>query len=439
MRYIKNIKYLFLTLICFVTFISSVNAAGVSVKSSSSSITKGSTVTITATVSSSSPIVSIEGNLSCSGAGVSGGTSLTFDDSSNSVYSKSFTHTVKATSSGTITCTVSGARITDMSDNVWQGLEGSSVSVTVKEPTVIQKPTKEYSSNNNLKALEMEGYDLSPTFSKDTKEYNVEVPNDTEKVIITATKEDSGASVSGAGEVKVTEGLNKIEIKVTAENGNEKVYVINVTVKELDPIEVTIDKKKYTVIRKEGILEPPENYEKSSVKIGNDDVLCYKNNVTKRILIGLKDQQGNARYYLYDEKNNKYSLYHGYKIGGIYLNILEMSKDMIPSDYVKKSFEYNGNKIDGYVLKNGNSNFYLIYAENEITGKKDLYVYDKLENTAQRFNNDLVDIYKKKADNYFLYFLISIIVLAITIITFSIILIRKKNGNTRISHKKRLN
>lgn len=439
MRYIKNIKYLFLTFICFVTFISSVNAAGVSVKSSSSSVTKGSTVTITATVSSSSPIVSIEGNLSCSGAGVSGGTSLTFDDSSNSVYSKSFTHTVKATSSGTITCTVSGARITDMSSDDWQSLGGSSVSVTVKEPTVIQKPTKEYSSNNNLKALEMEGYDLSPTFSKDTKEYNVEVPNDTEKVIITATKEDSGASVSGAGEVKVTEGLNKIEIKVTAENGNEKVYVINVTVKELDPIEVTIDKKKFTVIRKEGVLEPPENYEKSSVKIGNDDVLCYKNNVTKRILIGLKDQQGNARYYLYDEKNNKYSLYHGYKIGGIYLNILEMPKDMIPSDYVKKSFEYNGNKIDGYVLKNGNSNFYLIYAENEITGKKGLYIYDKLENTVQRFNDDLVDIYKKKADNYFLYFLISIIVLAITIITFSIILIRKKNGNTRISHKKRLN
>ena len=116
-----------------------------------------------------------------------------------------------------------------------------------------------------------------------------------------------------------------------------------------------------------------------------------------------------------------------------------MPKDMVPSDYVKKSFEYNGNKIDGYVLKNCNSNFYLIYAENEITGKKGLYIYDKLENTAQRFNDDLVDIYKKKADNYFLYFLISIIVLAITIITFSIILIRKKNGNTRMSHKKRLN
>ena len=157
------------------------------------------------------------------------------------------------------------------------------------------------------------------------------------------------------------------------------------------------------------------------------------------MLVGIKDESGNAAYYIYDEKKNTYTKYNGIKVGNLYLSVLDMPKDMVPSDYVKKSFEYNGNKIDGYVLKNGNSNFYLIYAENEITGKKGLYIYDKLENTAQRFNDDLVDIYKKKADNYFLYFLISIIVLAITIITFSIILIRKKNGNTRMSHKKRLN
>ena len=436
MRYIKNIKYLFLRFICFVTFISSVNAAGVSVKSSSSSITKGSTVTITATVSSSSPIVSIEGNLSCSGAGVSGGTSLTFDDSSNSVYSKSFTHTVKATSSGTITCTVSGARITDMSSDDWQSLGGSSVSVTVKEPTVIQKPTKEYSSNNNLKALEMEGYDLSPTFSKDTKEYNVDVPNGTEKVNIKAEKADSSASVKGDGEVSVTEGVNKIEIKVTAENGNERVYVINVTVKELDPIEVTIDKKKYNIIRKEGVIDPPENYEKDTIKINDNDVLCYRNKVTKVVLVGIKDESGNAAYYIYDEKKNTYTKYNGIKVGNLYLSVLDMPKDKIPDGYVKKTFEYDGKKIDGYVLNN--SDFYLIYAQNETTGKIGLYTYDRKEATIQRLNNDVVNGYKKKADNYFLYLLISIGVLAITIITFSIILIKKKDNRHKIKNKNKL-
>ena len=92
---------------------------------------------------------------------------------------------------------------------------------------------------------------------------------------------------------------------MTAENGNVNTYTINVTVKELDPIEVEVSGKKYNIIRKEGIIEAPYNYEKSSIKIGDEDVLCYKNIVTGNILIGLKDSEGNGKYYSYDEKSNK--------------------------------------------------------------------------------------------------------------------------------------
>ena len=53
-------------------------------------------------------------------------------------------------------------------------------------------------------------------------------------------------------------------------------------------------------------------------------------------------------------------------------------------------------------------------------------------------NNDVVNEYKKKADNYFLYLLISIGVLAITIITFSIILIKKKDNRHKIKNKNKL-
>ena len=93
--------------------------------------------------------------------------------------------------------------------------------------------TNKLSSNNNLKSLEIGGYTLSPEFSKDTLEYFVEVPNGTTSININSTREDNTASISGNGEVSVNEGSNKIELKVQAENGNVKVYVINVTVKEL--------------------------------------------------------------------------------------------------------------------------------------------------------------------------------------------------------------
>jgi len=430
----KCIRYVFVTLISFVLFSTGVEAASVSIKSNYYTITKGSSVTVTATVSSDSPIVSIEGTLMCKGAGASTGVSMEFDDVSNSLYSKSYSTTVKSTSSGTITCSVSGARITSMASDSWQNISDKSISITVKEPVYV--PPKTYSSNNYLKGLEVEGYAISPEFNKDTVEYSLEVPNGTENVKINATLEDSKASVSGTGEIEVNEGTNKIEVKVTAENGNEKVYVINVTVKELDPIEVKVDGKKYTIIRKEDILEVPENYEKSSIKIGDDDVLCYKNMVTENILIGLKDEEGNSKYYSYNEKINKYTLYNGYKIGSVNLNILSMPSSELPDGYSKVSFEYNDNKIDGYqYIEKGvtyaaddsvkGSDFYLIYAVNELSGEEGLYVYDKLEGTVQRFNNTLTLTYQEKADTYLLYLLIAVVLLAITIITLAIVLMKK--------------
>lgn len=438
----KNIKYMIITIFSFMLCSTIVSAASVSISSSSYSITKGGSVTVTATVSSDSPMVSIEGTLKCSGAGASGGVDMAFDDASNSLYSKSYSTTVKGTSAGTITCSVTGARLTNMASDGWNNISDKSISITVKEPVYI--PPKVYSSNNNLSSLEVEEYSISPEFSKDVKEYNVEVPNGTEYVVINASEEDSTASVSGTGEVSVSEGINKIEVKVTAENGNVNTYVINVTVKELDPIEVKVDDKKYNIIRKEGIIEAPENYEKSSIKIGDEDVLCYKNIVTGNILIGLKDEDGNGKYYSYDEESNKYSLYSGYKIGNVNLSILSMPSSKLPSGYTKVSFEYNEDKIEGYQYiekgvtyaaddsVNGND-FYLLYAVNEISGEEGLYVYDKLEGTVQRFNSNLILAYQEKADNYFLYLLLSLVLLAVTVITLMLVLIKKKKNNHKFA------
>ena len=153
-------------------------------------------------------------------------------------------------------------------------------------------------------------------------------------------------------------------------------------------------------------------------------------------MIGLKDEKGNNKYYSYDEKSNKYSLYKGYKIGGVNLNIMDMPGSEVPSGYSKVTFDYNDEKLDGYQYVEKNvtyaadetvkgSDFYLIYAINELSGEKGLYVYDKLEETVQRFDNSLILEYQQKADSYFLYLLMSLAVLAITIITFTVTLIKK--------------
>ena len=55
---------------------------------------------------------------------------------------------------------------------------------------------------------------------------------------------------------------NHHEVKVTAENGSVKTYVINVIVKKYNPIEVKIGDETYTVVRKKSLLEAPRYYKK---------------------------------------------------------------------------------------------------------------------------------------------------------------------------------
>ena len=178
--------------------------------------------------------------------------------------------------------------------------------------------------------------------------------------------------------------------------------------------------------------------------MGEEDVLCYKNIVTDNILVGLKDENGDSRYYSYDQEKNSYTLYNGYKIGNVNLSIMTMPNDLIPSGFTKVSFEYNDDKLDGYQYINpgvtyaadenvSGNDFYLIYAINELSGEKGIYVYDKLEGTVQRFNNTLALAYQEKADTYFLYLLVSLVILSLTIIIFSLLLIKKKKNKHKFS------
>lgn len=444
----KVVKYLSLIICTFIMSIGYAKAASYDVSVTSNTVTVGNSVTLT-----------IKGNdlagkftLSSSNSGVASlsGSSLWIDNDSKSI-------TISTSSAGTTVITITPTDVTSYDGNAVTGNKTVTITVNSKPTsnpnnggnkagtTTTTKPSRTKSNNNYLSSLTIEGYNLDKEFKKDVTEYSVAVENDIKKIKINAQLDDSSAKIEGIGEVSVSEGTNKLEVKVTAENGNERVYIINVTVKELDPIEVTINKKKYTIVRKEGVIENiPENYEKSSIKIGEDDILCYKNTKTNNILIGLKDEKGEAKFYSYDEKTKKYTSYNGYKIGGLYLNIITMPNDKIPSGYSKVSFKYENNKLEGYQLidKSGTyaaddsvkgSDFYLLYAVNETTGETSTYVYDKLEGTIQRFNTNMMLAYKEKADSYLLYFLLSLVVLATTVITFTIVLMKKKKHKTKFA------
>ena len=83
------------------------------------------------------------------------------------------------------------------------------------------------SDNCNLSGLWVEGFVLSPAFAVDVDKYYVWLPYDTETVTVGATTEDSKASVSVDSSMVLEPGKGTdIPVTVTAENGNQKVYVV---------------------------------------------------------------------------------------------------------------------------------------------------------------------------------------------------------------------
>lgn len=85
------------------------------------------------------------------------------------------------------------------------------------------------SKNADLKLLQIDIEGLSPEFDKDVTEYYLVVGLEIEDIKVIARAEDINSEVIVSGNTDLEEGKNKIIITVTAEAGNTKTYVLNVT------------------------------------------------------------------------------------------------------------------------------------------------------------------------------------------------------------------
>ena len=94
--------------------------------------------------------------------------------------------------------------------------------------TACAKPTVNGSPNNKLSGITIDGYSLTPTFSKDTEKYDLVVDSSVSSVNIHATAIDSKATVSGAGTISLGSGTTIVKIVVKAENGDTRTYQVSI-------------------------------------------------------------------------------------------------------------------------------------------------------------------------------------------------------------------
>lgn len=312
-----------------------VNAASLNVTVNQTSVTKGGSVTVTVNANDLTGKFSIT---SSDSSILSGGTSSVWLENET----KTYKFTAKNTGSATIK--VTPVDVSDSSGNVYS---------TTKTITVKVVAPREKSTNNNLTNLKVEGYNLSPSFNKNTTSYTVELPSEVEKIRVSATKESSYASVTGTGEVKVQEGENKIEIVVTSETGSKKIYTILVTVKDKNPITVKVNDEEYTVIKRKSALEAPDGFEETSTTINETEVPAYQKEGFPYLLIGLKTSEGKIKFFKYDQENSTYEEFKSITIESY--TFYEKTPVDVPSDLEKIEETINEEKYQAYKSKKDGS------------------------------------------------------------------------------------
>lgn len=254
---------------------SKVQAASASISATKTTATVGDSVTITVNINAAA------WNLKVTGNGVSGGNIVGYDMEANNI-STTKTYKLNTANVGTYTIYLTG----DVTDGVTDANSGINKSVTVQvnkpaqvkpenppsggnsgggttnkpgnsgsnnsggssssKPNNNTKPEEKKSNDSTLKGLIIEGYDFSPVFNTNTREYEVRVTNDITKVTAVPTVNNSKASykIEGATE-ELAVGKNVITVVVTAEDGTTSNYIINV-IREREGLNVQYIKIFYT-------------------------------------------------------------------------------------------------------------------------------------------------------------------------------------------------
>ena len=109
--------------------------------------------------------------------------------------------------------------------------------------TIIRKTVSEEGNTSEARlsnlGIRPKDYDFSG-FKRDNTSYEVEVPNDVEEVEVYAETVSSKAKVTGTGKASLKEGLNTVEVIVTAEDGKtKKTYTLNITRQENSIVDET--------------------------------------------------------------------------------------------------------------------------------------------------------------------------------------------------------
>ncbi len=254
--------------------------------------------------------------------------------------------------------------------------------------------------NANLKSMILsDNIPLNPAFNKDVTTYNISVDNSVEKVLINAVAEDKAAKLSYGGSTKMKVGDNQRWVTVTAPNGTQKKYTINIkraapgeTIENPDeptvnPYEVTIGEEKWILVSEYTDDIKLAGFSVSSTIVGGIELPALKSETTQEIVVFANSADGAKNgYFSYNALTGAFNVYRIYNTTANRYILLDIDGDIVlPKGYYKTNANIGGYDIDAIKYEDASlADFVIVYAEAQ-NGSKEYYRVDTKDNSMQRF------------------------------------------------------
>ena len=372
-----------------------VEAASLSLSASRSSVEVGDTVTFTVSASNGAGRIDLSGAVN---------DSVFLDNSSQSF-------SVTATQAGTLTVTASGV-LADYDTEADQsfsrsvsvkvnspssggggsssGSSGNNGSTSNEETTPEETPEEETpkSTDNTLSSLSVDKGTLSPAFSSDVTDYTVDLTNSETEITISATANDSNASVSGTGLQPLKIGANSFAVDVTSESGSRRSYIVNVNVSETPTVFLEKDGNQMGILNNLEGMDIPKGFTETKVTINGQEVTALVNEEGTVTLLYMQNANGEKQFFIYDPNSSDYSIYNPIALCGLDLAVIDIPVDM----QAKEGMTYGQVEVDGQTFygwkfdDTGMENYTLLYLMDG-SGTAHYYMHDSVLDNLQIYDN----------------------------------------------------
>ncbi|MBO4558716.1 MAG: cadherin-like beta sandwich domain-containing protein, partial [Lachnospiraceae bacterium] len=245
---------------------------------------------------------------------------------------------------------------------IYQAETDFPMSVSSSPLTIDVLASQRASSDASLAAMKISPGTLTPEFSPEVFEYSVTVPFETTTLLVSAVTSDAKANVKIEGNDELDVGQNRVLLLVTAEDGSLNKYVIYAA-REPEKNGAAGDQSEVTGTPADG-----ENTGSGTGESTNE---------------GGQTAPAEGSYFYATDEDGCVILNAGSK----YTIEKDPGTIKIPEGYFKTSILISGHTVTAYSPTEDLSSDFLLLILSKNGGEPELYSFDRVEKTIQRYSS----------------------------------------------------